>query len=197
MKFPIIISERQKENPVIQLLKGIAMEWTKDLAIDFSIGHDIAVLFLSLKFHRKNPNYIINRFKEFEGPFKTRVLLLLVDVPDSPDQNIAELTKLSIGNHTTVLLAFKYDEVSKWLISMYNGQETPLDDLKGQGETPYETATNCLHSLGLSKKEAEEMIQSFGSLEACFNASKEEILQKTSLSNNKVDLFYESLRSPF
>ena len=196
MKFPIIISERQKDNPLIQLLKGIPMEWTKDLSFDFSISHDIAVLFLSLKFHRKNPNYIIGRFKTFEGPYKTRVLLLLVDV-DSPDQNIAELTKLSIGNNTTVLLAFKYDEVSKWLISMYNGQETPLDDLKGQGETPYETSTNCLHSLGLSKKEAEEMIQSFGSLEACFSASKEEILQKTSLSSNKVDLFYEALRSPF
>ena len=196
MKFPITISERQRGNPFIELLVGPQIEWTKDDASDFSIGSDIGVLFLSIKFHRKNPNYIADRCKHFVGSFRSRVLLLLVDV-EYPDRNIAELTKLGIGFNMTTVLAFKYDEAARWIMTMYSSQESKVDELKAVQESNYEIATNCLHALGLGKKDAEEMLLAFGSLEKCMKASKEEIAHATSIDSKRINAFLDNVKSSF
>ncbi|EAY22158.1 DNA repair protein rad10 containing protein [Trichomonas vaginalis G3] len=196
MKIPIVISNRQKDNPMIELLKGIPCNWIEDDCADYIVGSDIGVLFLSLKFHRQYPRYLEERVKKFQGNFKSRVLLTLVDVED-PDLAISKLTRTAQGSYMTLVLAFKYDEVARWLISMYNTQDAISDELKASNETPFETGVNCLHALGLSRREAEELLTTYGSIYKCLTTSKEEIMKTTSLSAKKVDMIYEAIRSQF
>lgn len=196
MKLPISISTRQKENPMIELFKAIPHNWMEADNADYIVGNEIGILFLSLKFHRLNPKYLEERVKKFQGDFKSRVLLVLVDI-DDPDQLISKLTRTANGSYMTLVLSFKYEEAARWIISMYNTQEANVDELKASNETPFETGVNCLHSLGLSRKEAEELLTAFGSIYKCLTTTKEEIMKATSLSSKKVDMLIENSRAQF
>jgi DNA excision repair protein ERCC-1 len=79
-KIIIINSQRQKENPLIEFIKNVKIEYKEDIIPDYIIGKNSSLLFLSLKYHVDNPKYIINRIKELNNLFNLRVVLCLVDI---------------------------------------------------------------------------------------------------------------------
>lgn len=51
-----------------------------DVIPDYEIGKTIGILFLSLKYHNINPDYINNRLKELGKKYELRVLLVQVNI---------------------------------------------------------------------------------------------------------------------
>ena len=130
------------------------------------------------------------------GPYNRRVLLLLVDI-DNPDLIIARITNYCIDNGITVLLGFDYPEISRWLLTLWQNQKSTIDDLKASNESNVDIAIEALHSLGLSKREAESLFASKGTLEKCLIITKQELVETGILSPSRADMFLANISADF
>lgn len=198
MKRPFTISNTQKQNPIIRenKLVGADIEWSDTVTADYTIGKDLAVLFLSLKWHRQRPEYIGTRIKGFKGGYTTRVLLLIVDAP-MPDAHIARLTAVANANAMNIVLAFDYEEAVRWLMAFYNSQGSSVDALKAANETNPEIAVDALNALGPSKREAELLIANYPTLADALLASPESLVSCTGMSESKAQGLAEAVATPF
>ena len=198
MKRPFTISTTQKENPIVRenRLIGAEIQWSDTVTADYTIGKDLAVLFLSLKWHRQHPEYIGNRIKAFKGGYTTRVLLLIVNVPD-PDANIARLTVVANANAMNLVLAFDYEEAARWLMAFYKSQDSSVDALKASNETNPEIAVDVLNALGASKREAELVISNYPTLADALLASPGSLASCTGMSESKAESLAEAVAAPF
>jgi DNA excision repair protein ERCC-1 len=196
MKLPLTISHRQKLNPLIPLLSSIETQWSDAAIADYEIGRNVAVLFLALKYHRQHPDYLGSRIEAFRGSFPVRILLLLVN-DENPDLVISRLTSLVTSNGMNLILAFDYEEASRWLICLFNTQESPIEDLKAVNETSFEIATDALNTLGASRKEAERLLHGYATLADVLNASKESLLSLGTFRSSKIDGFICAVESGF
>jgi DNA excision repair protein ERCC-1 len=196
MRLPLTISKRQEKNPLIPLLSVAEIEWSETTVADYSIGRDVAVLFLTLKYHRLHPEYLTNRIRDFRGGFPVRLLLFLVN-DENPDQVISRLTALSIANSMNLILAFDYEEASRWILSLYTTQDAPVEDLKASNETMREMAIDALNALGTSKKEAESLLSEIPVLADILCSSKDKLANTCILSEKKVDNIIAVVEEPF
>ncbi|OHT04831.1 Mating-type switching protein swi10 [Tritrichomonas foetus] len=198
MKDPLLIAKRQEGNPLLKFLNVIKKEWSDSEATvaDYSIGNKVGVLFLTIKYHRQNPNYIHDRIKNLRGNFPTRILLLLVN-SDQPDSIIEKLTILGIANNINLVLAFDYEEAARWLISLYDTQENTSDFLKATNESNYNIAVDALHALGASTKEADALLDNFSTLADILLCTDEQIADTGCLSTSKIEILTEATNKPF
>jgi DNA excision repair protein ERCC-1 len=190
MKLPLSVSHRQQGNPMIPALEsGAEVTFVDSSVADFMIGKDLAVLFLTLKYHRQHPDYLTERLRGFRGSFPVRILLFLVN-DDNPDRIISRLTSVTFANNMNFIPAFTYEEAARWLLTLYNTQESGVDDLKAMNESQVETATDALHALGLSRREAEALLMGFPTVADVIMAPKEAIAKGSTLNEKKIDSLY-------
>ena len=98
----ILVSPRQKGNPILSNLRNLPWEYS-DIPADYVLGLTTCALFLSLKYHRLHPEYIYNRIKSLAGKYNLRILLTLVDIGNHED-SLKELSKTSLVNNVMVIL---------------------------------------------------------------------------------------------
>ncbi|NXS15350.1 ERCC1 protein, partial [Mystacornis crossleyi] len=75
----IIVSPRQRGNPVLKFIRNVPWEFG-DVVPDYVLGQSSCALFLSLRYHHLNPDYIHERLRTLGRSFGLQVLLLQVDV---------------------------------------------------------------------------------------------------------------------
>ncbi|KAH0788472.1 DNA excision repair protein ERCC-1 [Histomonas meleagridis] len=196
MKLPITISKTQEGNPLIKILAPAQMVWNENSVCDYSIGYKIGILFLSLKYHRTHPEYLGKKIANFRGGYATRILLLVVDI-QNPDHVISKLTSLSIANNLNVVLAFDFEEAGRWILTMYNTQESQVDELKASNETTYDIAIDALNAVGISRKDAASMIESYGTVSDCLLQNRNRLAKANILSDSKMEQFLAVLDEPF
>ena len=109
----ILVSPRQKGNPILANLRSFAWEFS-DIPADYVLGATTCALFLSLKYHRLHPEYIYNRIKQLAGKYNLRVLLVMVDIGNHED-SLKELSKTSLVNGVTVILCWSAQEAARYL----------------------------------------------------------------------------------
>lgn len=67
----------QRGNPLLKFITSVLWEYD-EIVPDYEIGKTIGILFLSLRYHNLNPDYINNRLKELGKKYDLRVLLVQV-----------------------------------------------------------------------------------------------------------------------
>jgi DNA excision repair protein ERCC-1 len=77
----IIVSARQRGNPILKSIRLVPWEFSDTIVPDYILGLRSAALYLSLRYHTLNPNYVHERLKLL-GPksFELRILLVQVDI---------------------------------------------------------------------------------------------------------------------
>ena len=75
----ILVSTRQKGNPILNYVKSLPWEYS-DIPCDYVVGQTTCALFLSLKYHRLHPEYIYSRLRQLGKLYNLRVLLTMVDI---------------------------------------------------------------------------------------------------------------------
>ncbi|KLU92142.1 mating-type switching protein swi10 [Magnaporthiopsis poae ATCC 64411] len=116
----ILVSPRQKNNPVLSWVKSMPWEYS-DIPADYGLGLTTCALFLSLKYHRLHPEYIYTRIRNLQGKYTLRVLLTMVDVPSHEDA-LRELSKTSLVNNVTLVLCWSAQEAARYL-ELYKSYE--------------------------------------------------------------------------
>lgn len=193
----IIVSPRQRGNPILKFVRSVPWEFG-DIVPDYVLGQMTCALFLSLRYHNLNPNYIHDRLKQLGQSFTLRVLLVQVDVKD-PHHALKELARICIMSDCTLILAWSPEEAGRYLETYKSYEKKPADLLKEQVEKDYlSKVTDCLTTVkSINKTDAITLLSAFSSVEGIINASKEDLVLCPGLGPQKARRLYDVLHKPF
>ncbi|KAJ8252969.1 hypothetical protein GJAV_G00207720 [Gymnothorax javanicus] len=193
----IIVSPRQRGNPILKFVRSVPWEFG-EIVPDYVLGQTTCALFLSLRYHNLNPNYIHERLKQLGQTFMLRVLLVQVDVKD-PHHALKELARICIMADCTLILAWSPEEAGRYLETYKSYEKKPADLLKEQVEKDFlSKVTDCLTTVkSVNKTDAMTLLSTFSTMEGIMNASKEELALCPGLGPQKARRLHDVLHQPF
>lgn len=95
----VLVNPKQRGNPILKSISNVPWEFDDSIIPDYVVGTTAGILYLSLRYHQLNPDYIHNRLKELGKRFELRVLLVQVDtkVRNVPAKAIRPLFFIHFG----------------------------------------------------------------------------------------------------
>ena len=193
----LLVSPRQEGNPVLRHIRCV--RWTyADIAPDFQIGADSVVLYLSLRFHLLNPEYIHARMRELLRCFTLRVLLCHVDVEDVTAP-LQEVTGIALHNRFTLVCCFSAPECARYLETYKAYEHKPADGIKGRTEADYESRrAHVLTAVrGVNKTDVVTLGSKMESVAGVMRASREELASCVGIGPTKAANLLNAFQTPF
>ncbi|KAI0839654.1 restriction endonuclease type II-like protein [Hypoxylon sp. FL0890] len=193
----ILVSPRQKGNPVLASLRSVPWEYS-DIPADYGLGLTTCALFLSLKYHRLHPEYIYTRIRNLQGKYNLRILLTMVDIPNHED-SLRELSKTSLINNVTIILCWSAAEAARYLELYKSYEHANFNAIKGQQATSYAEKLVEFVTVprGINKADAISLVSAFGSLKNAINADPEQVAVIGGWGEKKVKRWCEVVEEPF
>ncbi|KAL4929583.1 DNA repair protein RAD10 [Aspergillus undulatus] len=193
----ILVSTRQKGNPILNHIKCLPWEYA-DIPADYVIGATTCALFLSLKYHRLHPEYIYSRIKLLAGKYLLRILLIIVDIPNHED-SLKELSKTSIINNMTLILCWSAPEAAHYLELFKSCEHSQPTAIRTQQAQSYKDSLVEFVTAprAINKSDAASLISTFGSLQNAINAQPEQINAVPGWGERKVKQWCGAVREDF
>ncbi|KAK0743109.1 restriction endonuclease type II-like protein [Schizothecium vesticola] len=193
----ILVSPRQKGNPVLACLRSIPWEYS-DIVADYGLGLTTCALFLSLKYHRLHPEYIYARIRNLQGKYNLRVLLTMVDISNHED-SLRELAKTSLVNNVTVILCWSAAEAARYLELYKSYEHANFSAIRGQQATGYAEKLVEFVTVprAINKADAVALVSTFGSLRHAVNADPEQVSIVGGWGERKVKAWCKAVDQPF
>ncbi|BCR84916.1 DNA repair protein RAD10 [Aspergillus chevalieri] len=193
----ILVSKRQKGNPILSYIKILPWEYA-DIPADYVLGNTTCALFLSLKYHRLHPEYIYSRIRGIAGKYRLRILLIIVDIPNHED-NLKELSKTSIINNLTLMLCWSATEAAHYLELFKASENAQPTAIRTQQAQSYKDSLTDFVTMprSINKSDAASLISTFGSLQNAINAQPEQISAVPGWGERKVRQWCNAVREDF
>ncbi|KAK4232489.1 restriction endonuclease type II-like protein [Podospora fimiseda] len=193
----ILVSPRQKGNPVLANIRSMPWEYS-DILPDYGLGLTTCALFLSLKYHRLHPEYIYQRIKKLQGKYNLRILLTMVDIPNHED-SLRELSKTSLVNNVTVILCWSAAEAARYLELYKSYEHASFTAIRGTQATSYAEKLVEFVTVprNINKADAVSLVGSFGSLRNAVNADREQVSVVNGWGERKVNSWCRVVEQPF
>lgn len=193
----ILVSPRQKGNPILNSVRTVAWEYS-DIPADYVLGATTCALFLSLKYHRLHPEYIYNRIRDLKGQYQLRVLLVMVDI-ENHEESLRELSKTSLVNNVTIMLAWSAQEAGRYLELFKTFEHAAPTSIKAQQSSTYSESLVEFITVprSINKTDAVGLVSNFGSVRTAVNAGPEEIGLIAGWGEKKVQRWCNAVREPF
>ena len=193
----ILVSPRQKGNPILNSVKSTAWEYS-DIPADYVLGATTCALFLSLKYHRLHPEYIYNRIRDLKGQYDLRIILTMVDVENHED-SLRELSKTSLVNNVTIMLCWSAQEAGRYLELFKTFEHAAPTSIRAKQSSTY--SENMVEFItvprGINKTDAVGLVSNFGSIRTAINAGPEEIGLIAGWGDKKVQRWCNAVKEPF
>lgn len=193
----ILVSTRQKGNPVLNHIRSLPWEYS-DTPADYVLGTTTCALFLSLKYHRLHPEYVYSRIRGLVGKYNLRLLLTMVDI-DNHEEALRELSKTSMVNDLTIMLCWSAQEAGRYL-ELYKSFEnaSPQSIRAHQASSYKESVTEFITTpRNINKTDAASLLSNFGTLRAAINAQPEELALIPGWGEKKVKAWCSTVRDNF
>ncbi|OAA70937.1 mating-type switching protein swi10 [Akanthomyces lecanii RCEF 1005] len=193
----ILVSPRQRGNPVLTHIKSMPWEYS-DIPADYVLGTTTCALFLSLKYHRLHPEYVYTRIRNLQGKYNLRVLLTMIDIPNHEDP-LRELSKTSMVNNVTVISCWSAAEAARYL-ELYKAYEhASFDAIRGKQSSSYAERLVDFVTVprSLNKSDAVALVANFGSLKNAVNADAEQLGMLSGWGGVKVKRWSAAIEEPF
>nr|CAG4645058.1 EOG090X0BTB [Leptodora kindtii] len=193
----ILVNQRQRGNPLLQAIRNVPWEYA-EIVPDYVMGKTCCALFLSLRYHNLNPQYIHGRLKDLGKQYLLRVLLVHVDIKD-PYVPIKQLTKICVLADLTLLLAWNYQEAGK-IIETYKVFEHKPPDLimEKQEDSSLSKITDALTSIkSVNRTDAATLLSNFKTLQNIYEASECDLSMCPGIGPLKAKRLYRVLHEPF
>ncbi|KAM3555659.1 hypothetical protein ARSEF4850_005900 [Beauveria asiatica] len=193
----ILVSPRQRGNPVLTHLKSMPWEYS-DIPADYVLGTTTCLLFLSLKYHRLHPEYVYTRIRNLQGKYNLRILLTMIDIPNHEDP-LRELSKTSMVNNVTIVCCWSAAEAARYL-ELYKAYEhASFDAIRGKQSSSYAERLVDFVTVprSLNKTDAVALVANFGSLKNAVNADAEQLGMLSGWGGVKVKRWSAAIEEPF
>jgi DNA excision repair protein ERCC-1 len=193
----ILVSSRQKGNPILNHIKGLPWEYA-DIPADFVMGATNCALFLSLKYHKLHPEYIYTRIKALQGKYTLRIVLTLVDI-EAHEESLKELSKTSLINNVTIILAWSAQEAGRYLELFKTYEHASPASIKGHQSTEFVDRMTEFITVprSVNKTDAITLVSNFGTIRTAVNAQPEDISLIAGWGDKKVKRWHSAVREPF
>jgi DNA excision repair protein ERCC-1 len=193
----ILVSPRQKGNPILNNVRSVAWEYS-DIPADYVVGATTCALFLSLKYHRLHPEYIYNRIRDLKGQYNLRILLTMVDI-ENHEEPLKELSKTSLVNNVTVMLCWSAQEAGRYLELFKTFENAAPTSIRAQQSSTYSEKMVDFVTVprSINKTDAVGLVSNFGSIRTAINAGPEEIGLIAGWGEKKVQRWSNAVREPF
>ncbi|KAL8724097.1 MAG: hypothetical protein Q9181_006986 [Wetmoreana brouardii] len=193
----ILVSPRQKGNPILNNVRSLPWEYS-DIPADFVLGATTCSLFLSLKYHRLHPEYIYNRIRNLGHKYNLRILLTMVDIQNH-EEPLKELSKTSMVNNLTLILCWSAQEAGRYLELYKSYEHASPTSIKAHQSTAYRDrlVEFVTTPRSINQTDAVSLVSAFGSIRAAVNARPEEIGMIPGWGEKKVQRWCEAVNEPF
>lgn len=193
----IIVNSRQRGNPILKFIRSIPYEFG-DIIPDYEMGKTSCALFLSLRYHQLNPNYIHERLKQLRRYYDLRVLLVQVDIKE-PHHLVKELAKICILADCTLILAFSAEEAGRYLETYKVYEHKPPEAIMEKTEKDYMSkVTECLTSVkSVNKTDAMTLLSTFHTVEGVLKANQEDLSFCPGFGPQKAKRTFDLFNEPF
>ncbi|KAG4428337.1 hypothetical protein IFR05_016183 [Cadophora sp. M221] len=193
----ILVSPRQKGNPILTNMRSFAWEYS-DIPADYVLGATTCALFLSLKYHRLHPEYVYNRIKGLQGKYNLRVLLTMVDIGNH-EESLKELSKTSLVNNVTLILCWSAAEAARYLELYKSYEHANSSAIKGIESKGYAEKMVDFVTVprSINKTDAVSIVSAFGSIKNAVNARPEEVAVVGGWGEKKVRRWCAVVDEPF
>jgi DNA excision repair protein ERCC-1 len=193
----ILVSTRQKGNPILNHIRGMPWEYA-DTPADYILGATTCALFLSLKYHKLHPEYIYARIRGLQGKYNLRIVLVMVDI-EAHEESLKELSKTSLINRVTIILAWSAAEAGRYLELFKTYEFAAPTSIKGHQSTNFSDRLVEFVTVprSVNKTDALGLVSNFGSIRTAVNAQPEEISLIAGWGDKKVQRWHTSVREPF
>lgn len=119
----IRVNKNQRGNNLLDYLK-IPYSFTEEITTDYEVKNFISILFVSIKYHSINPEYLIMRNNSLKN-YKIKILLILIDIP-----NYQDFLKDFIIFDFQIFYCLNNFEASKFISFFYKNANLSSDNLK-------------------------------------------------------------------
>ncbi|KIY73141.1 DNA repair protein rad10 [Cylindrobasidium torrendii FP15055 ss-10] len=193
----IIMNPLQRGNPILEHIKNVGKEYG-DIIADYQVGRTTGVLFLSLKYHRLHPEYIITRIEHLGISYNLRILLIWCDVTEHRDP-IRELTKTCLINNVTIIVAFSAEEAGHYLTIFKQYEHKPPTLIKERQDKDHSSMfRNALTSISkVNKTDVKTLNATFGSFANIAKADANRIQDLPGFGQVKVKHMKDAFEKPF
>ncbi|GIZ40651.1 hypothetical protein CKM354_000398000 [Cercospora kikuchii] len=193
----IIVSPRQKGNPILDKIKSLPWEYA-DIPADYVLGVTTCALFLSLKYHRLHPEYIYTRIKNLQGKYALRIILCMVDIQNH-EESLKELSKTSVINNVTIILCWSAAEGARYLELFKTYENAAPTSIKQHQSTSYSDRMVDFVTTprSINKTDAVSLVSQFGTIRTAVNARHEEVAMIGGWGEKKVQQWTQSVTEPF
>ncbi|KAL6942654.1 hypothetical protein ACO0QE_003839 [Hanseniaspora vineae] len=117
----ILVNKSQKGNPLLDKFTNVNWRYVSSssplekIDYDYMVRGKRKVIFLSLKYHKLHPEYIVKKSKPVAN--QGAIMLCVVDIEKS-ENILKDLNKLCLFNGFTLLLSFNFEQAAKYLMYM-------------------------------------------------------------------------------
>lgn len=193
----LLVNPRQRGNPILKFVRNITWEFG-DIMPDYVMGQTTCALYLSLRYHQLNPNYIHNRLKQLGRSYELRVLLVQIDIKE-PHHLLKELAKICILADCTLILAFSTEEAGRYLETYKVYENKPPDAIMEKTDQNFMAKmTDCLTNIkSVNKTDVATLISTFGSLKNVAEASQEDLSFCPGFGPQKAKRVHDLFKEPF
>ncbi|KAF8161154.1 restriction endonuclease type II-like protein [Crassisporium funariophilum] len=193
----IVVSPLQRGNPVLECIRNVGKEFG-DIVADYQVGRTTGILFLSLKYHRLHPEYILTRIEKLGHSYNLRILLVLCDITEHREA-IRELTKACLINNVTVIVAFSSEEAGHYLTTFKQFEFKSPDLIKERVDKDYHSIlrTTLTTISKVNKTDVETLRTSFGSFANIANATSDQLENLPGFGQVKVKNIKNAFEKPF
>lgn len=193
----ILVSPRQKGNPILNNIRALPWEYS-DTPADYVLGVTTCALFLSLKYHRLHPEYIYTRIRGLQGKYNLRILLTMVDITNH-EEALKELSKTSLINNVTIILCWSAQEAGRYLELYKSFENAAPTNIKAHQSTTYSDRLVDFITVprSINKTDAVGLVSNFGSVRTAVTARPEEVALVDGWGEKKVQRWCNTVREPF
>lgn len=193
----LLVNPRQRGNPILKCVRNITWEFG-DIMPDYVMGQTTCALYLSLRYHQLNPNYIHDRLKQLGRSYELRVLLVQIDIKE-PHHLLKELAKICILADCTLILAFSTEEAGRYLETYKVYENKPPDAIMEKTDQNFMAKmTDCLTNIkSVNKTDVATLISTFGSMKNIAEASQEDLSFCPGFGPQKAKRVHDLFKEPF
>ncbi|XP_063448815.1 DNA excision repair protein ERCC-1-like isoform X1 [Mytilus trossulus] len=193
----LLVHQRQRGNPILKFVRNVPWEFG-DIVPDYVMGQTTCALYLSLRYHQLNPNYIHDRLKQLGRSYELRVMLVQIDIKE-PHHLLRELAKICILADCTLILAFSTEEAGRYLESYKVYENKPPDAIMEKTDQDFMAKmTDCLTNIkSVNKTDVATLISTFGSLKDIAEASQEDLSFCPGFGPQKAKRVHDLFKEPF
>ena len=194
----IRVSEKQRGNPLLKHVRKVPWEFEEGLVADYILGSSCVALYLSVRYHTLQPEYIHERIKLLGKGHRLRVLVVQVDVKD-PQHVLSQLMRIAILSELTLMLAWNIEEAAA-ILETYKLFETKPPDMimEKSGTEPHEKIVEALTSVkSVNRTDAVTLLGTFKTLSNIITASVDDLALCPGFGPNKAKKLHKVFSENF